>query len=233
MNNDFLNRTVSAIGEEFLAEIQSYKYCVVGCGGTGALFAEMLVRTGAQKVVLIDGDKIEESNLNRVISFVSEDVGKPKVEALQLRLEKINPDIEVTSINCHFRGPDPNDTDGQKARDEICNADIIIIAVDKNRDRIGCEDFCYQEDANKKIISIGVYVDEDGSSGYECGWNRKTPCAKEEAEGYGIGSYASIVIEATAVAFSMLLCKLKNPSSDFEYFFKSYKNFVPEEHCKN
>ena len=195
------------------------------------MFAEMLVRTGAQKITLIDGDKVDESNLNRVISFVYEDVGKSKVDVLKSRLESINSNTTVKAVSCHFREYDPNDSNGQEARDEICNSDVVVIAVDKNKDRMMCEKLCY-EDVHKKVIGIGVYVNEGGFAGYECSWSPRTPDSKKEEEGYGIGSYASIVIEATAVAFSMLLHNLKNPvSSNLKYFFKSYKNFVPQKNC--
>ena len=229
MGNDFLSRTSRALGEKLISELQQHKFCVVGCGGTGALFAEMLVRTGAEKITLIDGDRVDESNLNRVISFVHEDVGIPKVDVLKSRLEGVNSSITVKAISCHFREHDPNDFNGQAARDAIWNSDVIAIAVDKNKDRIMCEKLCYSGDIHKKVIGIGVYVNDIGSAGYECSWRPRTPDSKKEEENYGIGSYASIVIEATAVAFSMLLHNLKNPgSSDFKYFFKSYENFVPQ-----
>ena len=136
MNNDILKRTSSALGEELMAKFQQYKFCIVGCGGTGALFAEMLVRTGAQKITLIDGDTVEASNLNRVISFVYQDIDKQKVDVLKSRLKSANPDIEITSIDCYLREYDPGDPDGQKARDGVCNSDLIIITVDKNISRI-------------------------------------------------------------------------------------------------
>lgn len=233
MNDSFLERTSSALGEELMSEFRQKKFCVVGCGGTGALFAEMLVRTGARKVTLIDGDSVEASNLNRVVSFVHADIDKPKVEVLKSRLESINPKVHVTPIDCHLRQLDPGDYEGQRSRDAVYNSDIAIIAVDENRYRIECEKLCYESDT--KYLGIGVYVDEIGSAGYECYWSsRETPEEKEEDEGYGRGSYATIVIEATSVAFSMLLHHLSNPDSrDFGCFFKAYKNFAPvlEKNC--
>ena len=230
MSDDLLSRTSLAIGEKLISEFQQHNFCVVGCGGTGALFAEMLVRTGVEKITLVDGDKVDGTNLNRVISFVREDIEKYKTEVLKSRLEYVNPNIKVTPINCCFREYDPNDNEGQKARDAVCNSDLIIITVDKNKPRILCEDLCRSH--RKNFMGIGVYIDEVGSAGYECSWRPKTPNDKVADEGYGLGSYAAIVIEATSVAFSMLLHNLKNPdSSNFKYFFKSYKNFVPQESC--
>jgi len=228
-NNKILERTLPALGQKLIAEIERYKYCIVGCGGTGALFAEMLARTGAKKITLIDGDTVAASNLNRVISFVRQDVGCPKVNVLEARLKKINDKIEVASIECCLREHDPEDTKGQEVRDAICNADVVVIGIDDNRHRIICEELCRSNDPKKKVVSLGVHVNNDGSATYECSWNPKTSPDKDEEEGYGVGSYASIVIEATAVAFSMLLHHLRNPDSNsFNYFFKSYKHFAPE-----
>ncbi len=226
--SNLLTRTKEALGPDFTNKIQEYRYCIIGCGGTGALFAEMLVRTGANKIILIDGDKVEESNLNRVVGFVKDDIGKNKTDALMSKLRAINSEVEITAVSCCLREPDPSDHEGQKARDAFYNSDLVIIAVDDNKSRIICENLCY-EDSNKRCISMGVHVNGEGEACYECAWKPKTPIEKEEEAGYGNGSYASIVIEATSVAFSMLLHNLKNPnSSDFTYYFQSYENFIPK-----
>lgn len=226
MSDCISTRTEQALGDNLVNKLRQYKYCVVGCGGTGALFAEMLVRSGAKNIALVDGDTVGESNLNRVVSFVHDDVGNSKVDVLAARLKNINSDIAMKCANCHCRD-DRSDTKGQLSRDLVYNADIVIIAVDKNKDRITCEKLCY-EDSKKKVLSIGVYVHLDGCAGYECAWRPETPEDKTDKEGYGNGSYASIVIEATSVAFDMLLHNLANPNSkEFHHFYKSYKNFVP------
>lgn len=226
--DNFLARTEKALGKGLIKKIQSNKYCIVGCGGTGALFAELLVRTGAKHLTLIDGDKVSESNLNRVLSFTRCDIEKKKVAVLQSRLKKINPDITISAYSCMLREQDSSDTDGQKVRDAIHGSNIVIIAMDNNTSRIICENLCF--DCNRiKTLSIGVRTDtEAGDAEYECTWMPKTPPGMKEKEGYGNGSYASIVVEATSVAFSMLLHHLKNPDSKkFRSYSRTYKNFIP------
>ena len=88
---DVDDRTAKALGNDVMERLRSLRFCIVGCGGTGANFAEMLVRTGATRLTLIDGSGVEESNLNRVFSFSYSDCGDPKVEALKRRLESIRP----------------------------------------------------------------------------------------------------------------------------------------------
>lgn len=227
MSEKLLDRTRGALGEQMIERIQKLRFCVVGCGGTGALFAEMLVRTGALDITLVDGDRVEESNLNRVLGFLVKDTGRKKVEVLKSRFEEINPVVSIKVEDCHLRKHDPEDTRGQKVRDSVHDSEIVIIAVDKNNDRIECEKLCRNN--NLKTLGIGVYVDIDGMSGYEVAWCAKTPFEKKEEEGYGAGSYVSIVVEATAKAFAMLLYHLEVPNStNYKYCCKSYKNYIIE-----
>lgn len=71
---------------------------IAGCGGLGSNAAVALVRAGIGKLVLVDFDAVEESNLNRQYFFQS-DIGKPKVDALAKHLKNINPDVELETYN--------------------------------------------------------------------------------------------------------------------------------------
>jgi len=67
---------------------------VAGCGGLGSNAAVALVRAGIGGLVLVDGDRVEESNLNRQ-HFFRADIGRPKVAALADHLRAINPGVEL------------------------------------------------------------------------------------------------------------------------------------------
>jgi len=58
-----------------------------------------MLRIGFQNITVIDGDKVEQTNLNRQ-NFIADDIGTPKVEALYKRLKSINPlaNIKVENI---------------------------------------------------------------------------------------------------------------------------------------
>lgn len=94
---------------------------VAGCGGTGSNAAIALVRAGIGRLVLVDHDRVEESNLNRQ-QFFLEDLGRPKAEALRDRLLRINPALRVES---HQRTLAP---DGVAAL--FAAADLLIEAFD-------------------------------------------------------------------------------------------------------
>jgi len=69
-----------------------------GLGGLGSNVAVALVRTGIGKLILVDFDEVEESNLNRQQYFLSH-VGTLKTVALKETLISINPKVELEVIN--------------------------------------------------------------------------------------------------------------------------------------
>lgn len=222
------DRTVEALGADVMEKLRSLHFCIVGCGGTGASFAEMLVRTGALRLTLIDGSRVEDSNLNRVFNFFPEDCAKKKVEVLKKRLESIRPGcLRVSAIPDSFRKPkDILETHlvGQRARDAVCDADVVFIGTDTNGSRLAVEKLC-QEENKRMYLSCGVRVDPAaGVFEFECAWLPKTPPEREDEEGYGPknASFGSIVHEAVSVAFTMLLSHLKCADSSFRWHYRKY-----------
>ena len=67
---------------------------IAGLGGLGSAIAIALARIGVGKLILVDFDVVEPSNLNRQQYFIHQ-IGMPKVEALQENLSKINPHIRI------------------------------------------------------------------------------------------------------------------------------------------
>ena len=71
---------------------------IAGLGGLGSNVAVALARTGIGKLILVDFDEVEESNLNRQQYFISQ-VGTLKSTALKENLTEINPEVELEVIN--------------------------------------------------------------------------------------------------------------------------------------
>ncbi len=224
--NNMLTRTKAALGKDLIDRLASLRFCIVGCGGTGATFAEMLVRSGAENMALVDGERVDSSNLNRVFSFVPEDVGKNKVEVLEKRLKAIAPEINVRSLAHHLLSEESIVNENslpQEVRDCVYDSSVVFIGTDDNESRIVCEKLCGDK-PDKMYLSCGIGV-ENGKSFFECNWKPETPEEKKDAEGYGPenASYISIVTEAASAAFSMLLHHLKSPDSDkFRQYYKEY-----------
>ena len=224
---DIEDRTRKALGDEVMARLRSLRFCIVGCGGTGANFAEMLVRTGALKLTLIDGTKVEESNLNRVFSFSQSDCEEPKVEALRRRLESIRPDLDIRVLQDSFKTPEDILEDcliGQQVRDAVHDADVVFIGTDTNRARLAIEDL-HQDKDGGMLLSCGVLVDRKSDVfEFECTWSPTTPPERVDEKGYGPenASFASVIHEATSVAFTMLLSHLSCANSDFKSYRRRY-----------
>ena len=228
-------RTVEALGNNLMEKLRLLQFCIVGCGGTGANFAEMLVRSGAMKLTLIDGDLIDESNLNRICSFNAADVGNSKVESLRERLDSIRQQLEIRTLQDSFREREDILDDhplGQLVRDAVHDADVVFIGTDTNTSRLAIERLC-QDRGHGMLLSCGVLVDrEAGVFAFECNWSPSTPLARAADEGYGPenASFASIILEATSVAFTMLLGHLKSGQRSFRSYFRRYdSNFRPVE----
>lgn len=73
---------------------------VLGCGALGSLVAELMARAGVGRLVIIDRDYVELTNLQRQLLFDERDVRDaiPKAEAARRRIAQINSDIEVVAI---------------------------------------------------------------------------------------------------------------------------------------
>ena len=84
------DRLIPLIGTTNLEKIKNTKILLVGIGGVGGFTLEALVRTGFLNITIIDGDIIEESNLNRQIITNQENIGNLKVEEAINRYTSIN-----------------------------------------------------------------------------------------------------------------------------------------------
>src|SRR5690606_1516859 len=71
---------------------------VVGVGGLGCPVALYLVSMGIGKITLVDGDKVDLSNLNRQILFSPKDIGKSKVEVAKRKLSLLNPEVKIKAV---------------------------------------------------------------------------------------------------------------------------------------
>lgn len=93
-----LQRFELLAGEDALHYINSVSVIIFGIGGVGSWCAEALVRSGIEKLTIVDSDKICVTNINRQVQATTETIGLSKVEVLRNRLLSINPNASVKSI---------------------------------------------------------------------------------------------------------------------------------------
>jgi sulfur carrier protein ThiS adenylyltransferase len=95
---------------------------IAGAGGIGSNVAVTLARLGIGKLIIADFDIIEPADLNRQQYFI-EQIGRPKVEALEENLRKINPFSQYDVHNVRV-GP-------ENVAGIFSEADILVEAFDK------------------------------------------------------------------------------------------------------
>jgi len=88
-------RLIRLIGKDKFKTLQEINVLVVGLGGVGGYAFEALVRSGITNITIVDGDIIEESNINRQIISSSKNIGLTKVEVAKNRALEINPNINI------------------------------------------------------------------------------------------------------------------------------------------
>lgn len=96
------SRTELAIGPEGLQRMKDSTVAVLGIGGVGSIAAEALARTGVGRIILIDKDVVDITNVNRQIHALTTTVGQPKADLMRDRIKLINPDCDVISLRMFY-----------------------------------------------------------------------------------------------------------------------------------
>jgi len=107
---------------------------VVGLGGLGGTVAEVLARLGVGRLTLIDGDRFEESNLNRQLLAAADTLGQPKARAAAARLAAVNPSVE-TRLAEEFL----NEANGDRL---LAGVDVVVDGLDTLTARLTLQAVC-------------------------------------------------------------------------------------------
>ncbi len=95
-------RTEAMLGADAMARLKSASVAVFGLGGVGSYIAEALARAGVGRLVLVDGDEIAPSNLNRQLIADASTIGMRKVDAARARIREIAPDCTVETFDLFY-----------------------------------------------------------------------------------------------------------------------------------
>ena len=93
-----LDRQARLFGDRFNDLLDALRIGIVGCGGTGSAVATLLARLGVGKLLLIDRDQIETTNLNRVHGARRADVVSKRLKAPMLRGTIVDADLGVDVV---------------------------------------------------------------------------------------------------------------------------------------
>ena len=142
---DRLNRTKLLFGDAAIKKLSSATIMVVGCGAVGSFAIEALARSGIGNLILIDSDRIEESNINRQLFALDSTINKEKVAVAKQRINDINPEINVVAKKLFF----------DKDTNLEIQPDFVIDAIDTVSSKIALYQWC-QSHGIPFISSMGA-----------------------------------------------------------------------------
>lgn len=140
------------VGPEGQARLARICILVIGAGGLGCPVSSYLVGAGIDRLLLVDPDRVEESNLHRQPLYRMGDVGRLKVEAAREALAAYNPGVEVEALALRL-APD-------NVAELVAQADIVVDAADSFAATYVLSDAC--REAGKPLVSASIV----GTAGY-------------------------------------------------------------------
>ena len=124
------SRTELLLGEPAMLRLAQSTVAIFGVGGVGSFVAEGIARSGVGHIVLVDNDLICETNINRQIHATTRTVGLPKTSVMKERIQEINPDAVVDTIDAFYL-PENADDFFMAAYDYIVDAiDTVTGKID-------------------------------------------------------------------------------------------------------
>jgi molybdopterin/thiamine biosynthesis adenylyltransferase/molybdopterin synthase catalytic subunit/rhodanese-related sulfurtransferase len=137
-------REVGAAGQD---KLRRASVLVVGCGGLGVPAMTYLAAAGVGRIGLVDGDRLEASNLHRQTLYSLADAGKLKVELAAARLRALNPEVEVRTHALRL--------DAATAPGIIEPYSLVIDCTDNFSSKFMLNDTCVR--LRKPVIFASVY----------------------------------------------------------------------------
>jgi len=164
------------VGPSGQARLAAARVLVIGAGGLGCPVLHYLAAAGIGRLIVVDPDRVEESNLHRQPLYTMADIGARKVEAAHAALLRLNPTIAVEAR--------PQRLTPGNAAALVATADIVVDAADSLAATYVLSDACLQQ--HTPLISASAV----GLAGYVAGF-----CA-------GAPSYRAVFPEMPARAAS-------------------------------
>ncbi|HBE20657.1 MAG TPA: hypothetical protein DEG17_07275 [Cyanobacteria bacterium UBA11149] len=150
-NDEMFNRQ-KVFGETFQARLGQLTVTLIGCGGIGSVFAEQLGRLGVKKWVLVDPDRLERSNLNRMVGATEKmvDWRWHKVEYVKQLIKQIyRTGSCVKAI--------PTSVENGLVESEIAASDLIVVATDNHYSRQIAQELSLKY--MRPLICLGTHIE--------------------------------------------------------------------------
>jgi molybdopterin/thiamine biosynthesis adenylyltransferase/molybdopterin synthase catalytic subunit/rhodanese-related sulfurtransferase len=185
------------VGARGQGKLRASRVLVVGCGGLGVPVISYLAGAGIGRLGLVDGDRLEPSNLHRQTMYALADVGQLKAELAAARVRALNPDVDVHTY--------PLRLDATTAPDIVGQYDLVIDCTDNFSTKFLLNDVCVQKRVPVIFSSVYQYEgqiqvvrpDRDGAC-LRCVWPEATRdgivgnCAEAGVLGPVPGTFGSL-----------------------------------------
>ena len=148
--------SLDGVGRSGQEKLRAASVLIVGVGGLGSPAALYLAAAGVGRLGLIDGDRIDLSNLQRQVLFDTASVGEPKAQVAAERLRKLNPHVEVRSYT--------HDLEPANALSLIGAYDVVVDGSDRLATRYLVNDACVI--ARKPLVSAAIHQFEGQAMTY-------------------------------------------------------------------
>jgi len=126
---------LAGVGQKGQKKLLESSVLCVGTGGLGSAVLNYLAVAGVGRLGIIDGDKVELSNIHRQVIYTTEDLGRPKVEVARDRIRALNPEVTVETH--------PGRLTAANALEIIPKYDAVVDACDNFPTRFLSNDACF------------------------------------------------------------------------------------------
>jgi len=152
--SDICSRHILVFGSDIQERISSLAVGVVSVGGLGSVLIELLMRLFPKKLIFIDDDIVEVSNLNRLTgaSLIDAKLKTKKVDLISRNILKFNPDQVIVPIHGDFL------KEGNQEKLKQC--DFIFGASDSNAVRIATNHLCLAHGIPYLDCGVGAFVEK-------------------------------------------------------------------------
>ena len=153
--NEMFDRSVRALGLDAMRRIvDAQTVTVVGVGGLGSIVAEHLVHMGFAQLNLVDFDKLEVTNMNRIVGATFQDAqeGVLKVEAVKKHLLGINPAAQIACL--------PRSVFDGQVEEALAASDWVIVATDNHASRFHVQELCFKYFVPFITAGVNITVEE-------------------------------------------------------------------------
>lgn len=155
IQSGFLGRSALALGLDNMRKVMTDQTIgIVGVGGLGSVIAENLIHSGFQTIHLFDPDRVEVTNLNRIVGayYSDAEANRPKAEVVQNHLQRINP---KASVFAHILG-----VEDEASMSGLIQCDWIVVATDNHFSRYQAQKIAVE--LAIPLISAGVNISVEG-----------------------------------------------------------------------